>query len=546
MSKENSSVVNNVNKDIDITSINSSNSNSCSIEIRNNQKDTKIKSNKPEIDPNYATYKLPKKQFFCVIISLLISLSMASLDITVVATTLPSISKEFNSQENYTWVILAYLLGNTSFSPTCGKLADIFGRRPVMLFVLSIFLISSVICSVSKSFNMIVAARAFQGTAGGSLISMSNIICADIVSIKQRGTYLGLLNSIFSLTMGIGPLVGGLFTDFLSWRWAFYINIPLCLIAMTCIGLFVKIPIPPAAIVCLLLGLNWGGTTYEWTSSVILGLFGAFLVLICCFLFVEYKIAKEPIIPFHLFKINNLRICAIMSIMAGLIFITFNNVFSMLYQNGRGFSATKSGLRIIPAFITIALSSVGSGWLIEKYGHIKEFTIIGAFLLFFCCYSLSFIGEHTPFYVEAIIYLIYGFCISIPLQFSLVIAQISAPSALSAVSTAVTLFFRMIGGVLGVAIFGMVVKNKFSSNYKKAYPNIQHVSVNDLKTLENAPYHYIKAVNFSYIATFLPPAVIIFIFSFLLTKLKFKSKKVLDKQKSSEEELVKEPIKEVE
>jgi len=333
---------------------------------------------------------------------------------------------------------------------------------------------------------------------------------------------------------------------------------------MTCIGLFVKIPVPPgtfkekvkridfigtvfliSAIVCLLLGLNWGGTTYEWTSSIIFGLFGAFLLLLSCFLFVEYKIAKEPIIPFHLFKIKNLRICAIMSIMAGLIFITFNNIFSMLYQNGRGFSATKSGLRIAPAFITIATGSIGGGWLVEKYGHIKEFTIIGAFLLCFCCISLSYIGEHTPFYVEAIIYLIYGFCVSIPLQFSLVIAQISAPATLNAVSTAVTLFFRMIGGVLGVAIFGMIVKNKFSSNYKKAYPNIEHVSVNDLQILKDGRHHYIKAVNFSYIATFLPPALLIFILSFFLTKLKFKSKKASTKQKSSEEELIKEPMKEI-
>ncbi|ORX50748.1 MFS general substrate transporter, partial [Piromyces finnis] len=424
---------------------------------------------------------------------IVISLSLASLDITIVATSLPSISTEFHSQDNYTWVILAYLLGNTSMAP----IADIFGRGPVMLMVLGIFLVASFICGASKSFEMIVIARAFQGIGGGSIISMSNIICSDIVSIKQRGTYLGLLNSIFSLALGIGPLVGGLFNDILSWRWAFYINVPFCILAMTCIGLFVKIPIPPGtfkekfkridfvgtfflilSVVCLLLSLNWGGTTYKWTSTVILSLICAFIILLICFLIVEYKFAREPIIPFRLFKINNLRICPVLSFMSGLIFITFNNTFSMLYQNGRGFSAIMSGLRIAPTFVTIAIGSVGCGWLVEKYGHIKEFTIIGAFALIFGCVLLSFIGENTKFYVEAIIYLYYGLCVSIPLQFSLVIAQTSAPSSLNAISTAVTLFFRMIGGVFGVAIFGMVIKNKFSSNYKKAYPDVESGNYN--------------------------------------------------------------------
>ncbi|KAG4087944.1 MFS general substrate transporter [Neocallimastix lanati (nom. inval.)] len=429
-------------EDIDITDVKS-----CSIEINENQpKESNIKEKNVIVDPNHVNYKLPKKQFFFVIFSLLISLAMASLDITIVATTLPSISKDFNSQDNYTWVILAYLLGNTSISPTCGKLADIFGRGPVMLTILTIFLISSTVCGLSKSFYMIVAARAVQGMGGGSIISMSNIICSDIVTVKQRGTYLGLLNSIFSLALAVGPLVGGIFTDTISWRWAFLINIPFCIIAIIFIGLFVKIPIPPgtfkekvkridffgtifliSSVICLLLGLNWGGTTYEWSSPVILSLIGAFIVLISCFLFVEYKIAREPIIPFHLYKIKNIGICSIMSFMAGLVFITFNNIFSMLYQNGRGFSATMSGLRIAPAFVTLAIGSIGCGWLVEKFGHIKEFTITGGFALFFACFFVSLIGGNTPFYVECLIYLFYGFCISIPLQFSLVIAQTSAP-----------------------------------------------------------------------------------------------------------------------
>jgi len=559
MSNEIQSSTSSSSEEVDISNVKSYSLEIKDIQLENNN----AKEKNDIIDPNHVNFKLPKKQFYLVIMSLLISLAMASLDITIVATTLPSISRDFNSQDNYTWVILAYLLGNTSISPTCGKLADIFGRGPVMITVLVIFLISSTVCGAAKSFSMIVISRAFQGIGGGSLISMSNIICSDVVSIKQRGTYLGLLNSIFSLSLGIGPLVGGIFTDIISWRWAFFINIPFCIIAITCIGLFVKIPIPPGtfkekvkridflgtlflipSIVCLLLSLNWGGTTYKWTSPIILSLISAFVVLISCFLFIEYKIAREPIIPFHLYKYKNLGICSIMSFMAGLIFITFNNIFSMLYQNGRGFSATMSGLRIVPAFITIAAGSIGCGWLVEKYGHIKEFTIIGSFALFFGCYFTSLVGANTPFYAELFIYLFYGFCVSIPLQFSLVIAQTSAPPKLNAISTAVTLFFRMVGGVTGVAVFGMVVKNKFSSNYKNAYPNVQEVSVNDLNTLENAHHHYIKAVNFSYRATFLPPAFIIFVLSLFLHKLKYNSKSSSsNKQKSSEENLIKDPKK---
>jgi len=508
-----------------------------------NIKDDSQNDSKSTIDPNHINYKLPTRQFYIVLISLIVVMIMTGLDITVVASALPEITTKFNSRDNYTTIIIAYLIGNTSLQPTFGKLADIFGKRPTMIFGLCIFLISSIVSGASTNFIMIIISRIVQGVGSGCLCAMANIICSDIVSVKKRGIYLEILNSVFSVALAIGPFVGGFFIDIISWQWAFYFNVPLCLIAMLGIGLYVKIPNSEGSfkekikridfvgtyflivtLVCLILALNWGGSSYYWSSPFILGLFATFLIMLFCFIIIEYKIAREPIIPFPLFRKKNILLCIVISFLSGSIFITFNNTFSMLYQDGRGFSAMISGLRIIPSFLITAATSIGSSWLIQKYGHIKDFLVIGSFLLGISCYCLSLIREHTPYYVELFIFLFYGICITIPLQFSLIYSQISAPIKLNAIATAVTLFFRMIGGVIGVAVFGMLIKIKFIINYRKDFPHIRRASVNDLQKLKNGPHYYVEAIRFSYCATFIPATVIMFLLSLLLKRLKYLSK----------------------
>jgi len=499
-----------------------------------------LNKNDSSIDSNHVTYEIPKKQFCFVFISLILCMAMASLDVTIFASALPVITKEIHAIENYVNIIVAYLLANIALQPIICKLAGIFGRRPLILTSLFVFLVSTIACTVLKSYTMLILVRVVQGASSGWMATLANIICTDIVPLKERQTYIRILNITYSLTYTIGPLIGGIFTDFLSWRWSFYINIPLCIISMIGIGLYAKIPNPPGTVleklkridfvgtyffivmmVCFIHAMNWGGSRYEWTSPIILGLVGSFVIFLCCFLFIEHKMAVEPIIPLILFKMENLSHCFIISFMSGIIYMSFNNTFSMLYQDGRGFSATLSGLRVAPAFFAIATANIICVWLLRKIGHLKEITIVASFALFFSCILISLIGENTPFYAEFFIYLLYGISITIPLQLSLVIANISAPLKLSTISTSVTLFFRMIGGVVGNIIFAMLIKNRFIDNYKTAYPNIKHIPLNDILNLENGQHFYVESIQFAYRATYLFPALIIFLLSIFLKKLQY-------------------------
>jgi len=495
----------------------------------------------PFADPDYVSVKLPRKQFVLVLISLIISLVMASLDITVVASALPIISKEFKAYNNYTWVIVAYMLAQTVVQPTTGKLSDIFGRRPMLICMLTIFIVASAVCGAAKSFNVLIIGRGIQGIGGGSVISMVNIVVADIVSLRERATYMGIVNSVFSFSAVVGPLVGGVFADKLSWRYAFFINVPICLVAMVLIALYVKIPTPPGTIMekirkidfigtillvgfslCLLLGLNWGGTNYPWKSGLIIGLFIASAIFLVLFIIVECFVAKEPIIPPVIFRQRNVIISAIGTFTVGFVFLTFNNTIAMLYQNARNFSATESGLRLTPSFITIAVSGIGSGILISKFGHIKLHIVIGSFLLFAATALISTIGLSTPYSKEIFIILLYGFALGITNQNFVVVGQNASPKPLMATTTSTILFGRTISGVMGVAIFGSILKNKFLDLYQEVQPGFySSEQLNNLATLPSYNKPYMDALQFSYRVTIVPAAFVLFLLALVVKNTKF-------------------------
>ncbi|ORX50744.1 MFS general substrate transporter [Piromyces finnis] len=492
------------------------------------------------MDPDYVSVKLPKNQFILVLVSLILSLLMASLDITIVSSALPIISKEFKAYNNYTWVIVAYLLAQTVIQPTTGKLSDIFGRRPMMVAMLAIFVIASILCGLSKNFDMLIFSRALQGIGGGSIISMVNIIVADIVSLRERATYMGIVNSVFSFSSVVGPLVGGLFADKLSWRWAFFINIPVCIAATILIAMYVKIPTPPGSFmekvkkidftgsillvafsVCLLLALNWGGTNYPWNSKIIIYLFIASAILLVAFIVVECSIAKDPIIPPVIFHQRNVIISALGTFAVGFVFLTFNNTIAMLYQNARGFSATMSGLRLTPSFVTIAVAGIGSGIIISKHGHIKVHIIIGSVLLVGATILISTIGLSTPYYIELLIILLYGLALGITNQNYVVVGQNSSPKPLIATTTSTILFGRTLSGVIGVAIFGAILKNKFLELYSYKQPNFNGKDINNLATLPFYNEPYMNALQFSYRVTIVPAAVVVLLLALFVKNIQF-------------------------
>jgi len=460
---------------------------------------------------------------------------MSSLDISIVSTALPTISNQFDSKDEYTWVITAYMLGNTSFQPMFGKFSDIFGRRPVMIFALVLFVITSALCGAAHNIKMLIVARGFQGIAGGGILAMTNIIIADIVPLRQRGMYMGIVGAVFCFSSVIGPLIGGFFTDHLSWRWAFYINCPIGVIAVIVIALFVNIPTPPGTImekfrkidflgtivlvlsvVSLLLGLSWGGSKYSWGSTVIILLFVGFCIGFTIYLFIEWKVAKEPLTPFAMFKNRNVGLSCLISFFMGIVFLGFTNTVPLLYQDGRGISATMSGLRLVPLSVLISAGNIGSGYLIGKFGYIQRYLRVGGLLLVITSYLLTYFGIGAKYIFEFFVLSFFGLAVGLIMQNTVLVTQQSAPQKFLAIGTTIINFFRLIGGVLGVTLVGTLISNKFPSLYKEAYPNA-NVDVNDVHSVKDGEVYYTESILFSYLAVFVPSAIILFVATLLYT-----------------------------
>ncbi|ORX86269.1 major facilitator superfamily MFS-1 [Anaeromyces robustus] len=337
---------------------------------------------------------------------------MSSLDSSIVSTALPTISAQFKSDNQYTWVLTAYFLGDMAFEP----IADIFGRKQVLLFVLTLFIVSSALCGAAQSIEALIVFRGFQGIGGGGFFSMVIVIIADIVPLRKRGVYMGITSAVSTCASVTGPLVGGLLTDYLSWRWAFFINFPLCITAGAIIYFYLDMPskeitsfkekiekidflgtfLLVGTIVSILLALSWGGVDYPWSSLEIIMLFVSFIVLFTSFILVEHKIAKHPIIPLQMFKNRNVIVTCIINFFFGMAAMTVTNTLPLLFHDGRGISATLSGLMLAPQSITSSLGNILTGYLIGKFGYIQRYMMAGTLVVMLGNYLLSTINMNTP------------------------------------------------------------------------------------------------------------------------------------------------------
>lgn len=509
-----------------------------------------------EIDTlDFVNVELSKTKFFLVILALIISLIISSLDISIVATALPTISNQFHSKDDYTWVITAYMLSKTSFQPMFGKFADIFGRRPVMIVVMIIFIGTSAICGAATNIDMLIIFRGIQGIGGGGIMAMTNIIISDIVPLRKRGMYMGISGAVFAFSSVIGPFVGGIFTDKLDWRWAFYINIPIGIVAVIVIAMYVNIPTPSgsmaekfkkidflgtfllvSSIVSLLLGLSWGGTKYSWSSTVIILLFVGFAVIMAIYLFVEWKVAKEPITPFQIFRNKNVTFSCLISFFLGITFIGFTNTAPLLYQDGRGISATYSGLRLVPHSVTVSIGNIGSGYLIGKYGYVERYMRTGGFTLIISSYMISFFGVNSPYIFEFFVIALSGLSVGLNMQNCVLVTQQSSAKKYLAIGTTLISFFRLIGGVMGITLIGVMISNKYPKFYAEEYPGT-HVTVNDIHDVENGERIYVEAIQSSYRTVLFTTAIITFIFTFFLSDIPVIGNKKKWNKKMNEEKL---------
>jgi len=492
-------------------------------ELRDEEKidieDIKVKDAKQlkkitdENDEAYVSYEVSGGKLYAITFALCIVCLLASLDMTVVATALPTIAKDFGDISGYTWVITSYMLSSTAFQPMYGKMSDIFGRRSIMLIALVIFIVSSVFCGLASSMDMLIVFRGIQGIGGGGLMSLCMIIIADIVPIRKRGQYMGILGAVFSCSTVIGPLVGGLFTDQISWRWAFYINVPLAIISFIIIFLFVKIPtndddmrkrllridysgtfILILGVVSLLLALEWGGVDYAWGSWQIILLFCLFAVFFVLFVIIEVKYAKEPIIPPEIFKVRNINCMIVAVTLVGFAFMGSCTYIPLYFQMVQGKKATISGLMMTPMSVIVTILNIGSGAFIGKYGQVNKIFFIGFILCAASGYVYSLFDIDTSTISQLLIIAFGALGSGLTRQNMFLVAQDSSPKKILASTTAVVSFFQVIGGIIGIAIFNTILNNRVPKKLHELDPSIATEDVN-MKLINSYGINGLKAYN---------------------------------------------------
>ncbi|HJU37793.1 MAG TPA: MDR family MFS transporter, partial [Gaiellaceae bacterium] len=410
-----------------------------------------------------------------VFIALMLGMFLAALDQTIVSVALPTIVGDLGGLNHLSWVVTSYLLASTVSTPLYGKLGDMLGRKPVFLAAILIFLAGSMLAGLSQSMGELIGFRALQGIGAGGLMVGAQAIIADIVSPRDRGRYMGLIGSVFAVASVAGPLIGGFLVDSLSWRWVFYVNMPVGALAVLIVSTRLHLHTPhtrhkidhlgfvllSGGVGALILLTTWGGVQYAWASRTIVELGVAGVVLLAAFGWWESR-AAEPILPLHLFRSSVFSVANAMGFTIGMAMFGAMIFIPLFLQIVYGVTAKSSGLRMVPLMAGLLVAAILSGRAISRIGRYRAFPIAGTAVLVVGMFLLSLLTVSTPSWVASAYMVVVGVGLGLVMQVLVLVVQNDARPQEIGVATSSATFFRSVGGAFGVAIFGSIFASRLS------------------------------------------------------------------------------------